>query len=128
MSDAIEPLEPVRVKRGAHRPLGSKDKIQSRSHWRDALRTATLRIEPKSGRRYIDLVAEACVEAALNGDMSAVAEIGNRLDGRTVTIEGNPDAPITLISRIERVIVDVAAADGGVTVIAPKPSDERSTS
>ena len=40
-------------------------------------------------------IAKALIEKALDGDMTAVKEIGNRLDGKAVTIiAGDDEAPL----------------------------------
>jgi hypothetical protein len=53
-----------------------KDKI-----WADAIRVAVLRDGP-DGKARIFALAEQCVTAALGGDMQAMKEIGDRLDGK----------------------------------------------
>lgn len=53
--------------------------------WRDALqRELNKPVDPKKANspKRLEGVAIACVNAALDGDMSAIAEIGNRIDGR----------------------------------------------
>jgi hypothetical protein len=49
--------------------------------WADALRVAVSR-EDVDGRKKLARLAERCVEAALGGDMQAIKEIGDRLDGK----------------------------------------------
>lgn len=55
---------------------GRKDK-----HWRDALSVAVKRTD-QEGRVILARIAEACVDAALSGDLQAMKEIGDRLDGK----------------------------------------------
>lgn len=90
----------------AGRPRGAwKDKA-----WRDALRIAVLRpaneeVKPKT---KLDAIAMALVGTAKAGDISAIKEIGDRLDGKPAqAIVGGDedDNPIHVITRIERVIV-----------------------
>lgn len=57
---------------------GRKDK-----HWRDALSVAVKRIDSE-GKVLLAKIAEACVDAAVNGDLQAMKEIGDRLDGRAI--------------------------------------------
>ncbi len=63
-------------------PRGSK----SDKEWRDAVRAAVheLRKDPVDGKKIkaLRLLARKTVEAALNGDMTAMKEIGDRLDGK----------------------------------------------
>lgn len=58
------------------RPKGSSDKP-----WRQAVDIALKRKDAK-GRRMLQHAAEALVRAAIEGDVSALREIGDRLDGK----------------------------------------------
>lgn len=49
--------------------------------WADALRLAVFR-EDTEGRRRLQAIAEKCADAAEAGDMQAMKEIGDRLDGK----------------------------------------------
>ena len=49
--------------------------------WSDAIRRAALQEETKGIPKLLK-IAEACVAAAMEGDMAAIKEIGDRLDGR----------------------------------------------
>jgi hypothetical protein len=60
------------------RPLGSKNKDKP---WTDALRAAVTEADGVGVKR-LRRIADACVNAAMNGDMQAVREIGDRLDGK----------------------------------------------
>jgi hypothetical protein len=64
--------------------------------WQEALRLAAFR-EGADGRKRLMSIAEACVSAAEQGDMQAIKEIGDRLDGKpiqesTVTLDDKRDA------------------------------------
>jgi hypothetical protein len=64
--------------------------------WAVALRRAAYEIEtrgPDKGQRRLDLIARQVVKLAMAGDLGAVQEIANRLDGRPVPVEPVPDAP-----------------------------------
>lgn len=53
--------------------------------WRDALtRELNNPVDQKiaNSPKRLEGVAKACVDAALAGDMQAITEIGNRIDGR----------------------------------------------
>lgn len=68
--------------------------------WRDALMLAVSG-EDKQGRRKLRLIAERTVEAALDGDMAAIKEIGDRLDGKPAQqITGDPDNPLNVVGRL----------------------------
>ena len=48
--------------------------------------------------RRIHNVAEALFKKAEDGDISAIKELGDRIDGKSMQeISGNSDAPITVI-------------------------------
>ena len=51
--------------------------------WRDAIRLAVMRAheDPKKGKKLAAL-ADALVDAGLDGDVPALKEIGDRLDGK----------------------------------------------
>ena len=64
--------------------------------WADALRLVVNREAP-DGRKRLLAIAEKCADAAEAGDMQAMREIGDRLDGKpaqesTVTIDDKRDA------------------------------------
>ena len=64
------------------RALGKSAKV-----WRDALERELARpVDPRIAKspRRLEGVAQACVDAALAGDVAAIKEIGDRIDGRTV--------------------------------------------
>ena len=66
--------------------------------WRDALTRAL------GGKHLVDLkaVADVVVKLALAGDMAAIKEIGDRLDGRPkqqTEVSGADGGPLTIILR-----------------------------
>jgi hypothetical protein len=84
--------------------------------WRDAIRVAVLRAQddPKKGKKLAAL-ADALVNAGLDGDVPALKEIGDRLDGKVAQamIGGSADDPaIRVITEIRRSIVDPRHQDG----------------
>ena len=50
--------------------------------WADALRKALAVTDPIKRRKKLFLTAEALVDKALEGDVSALKEIGDRMDGK----------------------------------------------
>ena len=63
--------------------------------WRDAIHLAVKRIADGGEVRQLDLLADRLVAAALDGDLYALREIGDRLDGKAmqaIAVEG--DAPV----------------------------------
>lgn len=74
------------------RPLGAQNKDKP---FRDALRTAIS--EADGDFKKLRRVADALIEKAMSGDVAAIREIGDRLDGKpaqeqTVTIEDKRDS------------------------------------
>ncbi len=64
--------------------------------WATALRRAaldTVSSGPDKGQRRLDLIARQVVRLAMGGDLDAVQEIANRLDGRPVPVMRVPDTP-----------------------------------
>jgi hypothetical protein len=64
--------------------------------WRDAIRVAVNRVEEDGGKKLAKL-ADALVTAGLDGDVPALKEIGDRLDGKVPQAHvggGEEDNPI----------------------------------
>ena len=64
------------------------------------------RLEQKNA---LDALADALLDKAAEGDMGALKELGDRLDGKSaqaLTLSGDEDNPVRLLARVERVIVD----------------------
>ena len=70
--------------------------------WRDALmRAVKRRAKGKGAPHELDEIAATTVKAAKNGESWAVKEIGDRLDGKPITIiAGDQDQPHKLIIEI----------------------------
>lgn len=69
--------------------------------WRDAIRVAVNRPhdDPKRGKKLAAL-ADALVTAGMAGDVPALKEIGDRLDGKvTQPVSGEDGGPITVVIR-----------------------------
>ena len=81
------------------RPKGAKpDKF-----WRDALMVAVNRAYEAGDKpaKNLAALAEKCVQMALAGDITAIREIGDRLDGRAhQPITGGDDGPVKLVVEI----------------------------
>lgn len=69
---------------------------RDRRIWSKALEAAALAMTPE-GKTKLEAIAEATVQAALDGDMAAVKEIAERLEGKVA-------APIDLPSDVPFVI------------------------
>jgi hypothetical protein len=74
-------------------PVGNKNATKNKV-WSDALRKAI--IQGKS----LDKIAKKVIAMAEDGDMVAIREIGDRLEGKPITpIEARVDASLTVISK-----------------------------
>lgn len=77
----------------AGRPKGAKDERP----WTAALRKALAERDKASGSHKIDRLAVACVDAGIGGDIGAMKEVGDRLEGRPLQaqlIQGDPNLPV----------------------------------
>lgn len=73
--------------------------------WSDAVRRAVLRSDKGSKTRRLEQLADKLVALGIEGEVAAIKEIGDRIDGRPMqlqTHEGNPDNPI-----IQKVVVEL---------------------
>jgi hypothetical protein len=50
----------------------------------NAIRAEVAKVDPKIGRQRLLEIARKTVEMAISGDMSAIKEIGDRLDGKAM--------------------------------------------
>lgn len=81
----------------------------------DALRIVSLEIDPETKKRKIRLMAEKLFELAIAGDVSAIREVSDRLEGKSVasvdikTREHDPrDVP-------DSTLIDIATASSAGT-------------
>lgn len=87
-------------------PKGAK----SDKDWRDAIRRAVAEMRAASAdakgkkTKALVLLARKLVDRALDGDIAALKEIGDRLDGKPAQVVSMPDGLV--ITRIVRKIVD----------------------
>ena len=81
--------------------------------WSDALKRAMHReSQGKGSPKWLEVIANKCVEMAAGGDLQAMKEVGDRIDGK-------PKQAVDLSSRdgtmspraIERVVIDPSATD-----------------
>jgi hypothetical protein len=87
-------------------PLGNKNAVKNKP-WEEALRRALMAEDGKKLRA----LAERLITRAEEGDIAALREIGDRIDGKPVQSISGPDGgPIETVSRIERVIVEGSKA------------------
>jgi ribosomal protein L17 len=71
-------------------PIGNKNAVKNRI-WSDAIRRAVLQ-----GKR-LDKLAEAIITAAEGGDITALKEIGDRLEGKATQVMAGENGPVELV-------------------------------
>lgn len=72
---------------------GNKYSSKNNRLWADTLRRVCVQADGKK----IRALAEALVAKALDGDVSAIKEIGDRIDGKVPQmLQGDPDQPISI--------------------------------
>lgn len=72
-------------------------------------------------REGLRRIADALIEKAAAGDVPAIKEVADRIDGKVPqALVGDEDGPpINLVHRIERIIVDPANSDAASVPSAP---------
>ena len=83
-------------------PLGSKNHKPRPRIWTDALRKA-LAIRDEKGKKRIYKLARALLDNAEEGDISALKEFGDRIEGKVPQALIGEDGPI--IRSVERIII-----------------------
>ena len=76
------------------RPLGVENKDKP---WKAALLRASKKPALNGDPHRLDRVADQCFAEAELGEMAAIKEIGDRLDGKAVQgheVRGDPDSPV----------------------------------
>ena len=74
--------------------IGNKNSSKENRVWGKVVR----KLAVQEDHKRIHKVAEALFRKAEDGDISAIKELGDRIDGkRQQEITGNSDAPITVI-------------------------------
>lgn len=93
-------------------PLGNQNAAKAKI-WHAAIMRALERRKPANERiQAIDELADKLLDLVATGDLSALKEFGDRLDGKPAqAIVGDDDAPPIRIQKVERVLVRADAAD-----------------
>lgn len=90
-------------------PLGAKsDKL-----WRDAVMRAVRRIKERGEPQALEKLADSLVAKGLEGDVPALREIGDRLDGKpTQAITASGSITLTLESLVNEAVALRLGAPG----------------
>ena len=81
-------------------PIGNKNAAKAKP-WQEAIERALEIHKPREQRVKLEALAVSLVAKAMEGDMAALKEIGDRLDGKPrqqVDIGGQTDNPLVVIS------------------------------
>jgi ribosomal protein L17 len=90
-------------------PEGNTNSSKDNRLWANTIRRAVVQGDAQKLRA----IAEKLIELAAEGDMSAIKELGDRLDGKasqSIDLGSDPDRPV--ITKVVREIID-----------GPKPKD-----
>ena len=75
-------------------PLGNKNSSKNNRAWGKVVKKLAI----QEDARRLHQVAEALFRKAEDGDIAAIKELGDRLDGKAQQeITGNSDQPITIV-------------------------------
>jgi hypothetical protein len=83
-------------------PEGNTNSNINNRLWANTIRRAVL----ASDATKLRAIAEKLIDLAAEGDMQAIKELGDRLDGKSaqaVTISGDEENPLRTVNRIELV-------------------------
>jgi hypothetical protein len=89
-----------KVKIGA--PVGNKNASKAKP-WSDAIRKAAMRViaTDEGNRKKLDILAERLLTKALEGDVPALKELGDRIEGK-VPLTTNDEGGLTIILSYQR--------------------------
>lgn len=94
-------------------PLGNQNRAKG-AQWRAALDRALERREKSraDGVKAIDEIAEELLKLCMSGDLQAIKEFADRMDGKaaqSVTVAGDESAP--LVHKVQREIIRAVHKD-----------------
>lgn len=87
-------------------PIGNQN---ASKQWKKSLEKALARLGGTDVDSGLAIIADKVVTAAASGDKDAWKDIADRLDGKpaqSLTLSGDEDNPLNVITKVERVIVN----------------------
>lgn len=79
-------------------PKGNTNGCKANRVWSDAIRMAIARREKSGKPGALRDLADTIIDKALEGDMTAIKELGDRIDGKAVqSIVGPDNGPIQVV-------------------------------
>ncbi len=79
-------------------PPGNQNAVKANRLWSETIK----RVVAQNDSEKLRKVAEALVKAAEEGDVAAIKELGDRIDGKApqqVTLLGDENEPLTIVHR-----------------------------
>ncbi len=87
-------------------PVGNSNATKAKP-WADAIKRALARREQTGSGADLNALADKLIDSAAEGDMAALKELGDRLDGKPAqALVGDSGFDPVQISQVHRVIVD----------------------
>lgn len=86
-------------------PKGNKNAAKAKL-WTAAIERALDKRSRKDAKDALDDLAEKLLERCDNGDLSALKELGDRLEGKaaqSLTVGGDNDHPLEVVTKVELV-------------------------
>lgn len=96
----------VPAKRGPGAPLGNKNSSRDNRMWRQTIQRA---LAQGANPDRLRLIAEKLLDKAEEGDLGAIKELGDRLDGKAaqqVIVNGDEDGGAVRVETITRRVID----------------------
>lgn len=91
-------------------PIGNRNATRGRT-WTHAVERALERRTGNGRLKAIDALAEKLLDACYAGDLDALKELGNRLEGKPAQVIMGPNEGPVQIQQVERVIVRAQSRD-----------------
>jgi hypothetical protein len=63
--------------------INRKGRPSKGESWAEIIREVSEKVDPLSGKKFKYLVVKALFNKAIDGDIQAIKEIGNRIDGKS---------------------------------------------
>lgn len=92
-------------------PIGNKNAAKAKI-WHGAIMRALRKRSRTEALEALDELAEKLLDKVAEGDLPALKEFGDRLDGKPAqTIIGDDENPLNVVHKIERAIVNAKDSD-----------------
>jgi hypothetical protein len=87
-------------------PVGNQNAVKAK-RWSQAIDRALEKRSKAAGIEALDELAEKLLQRAEEGDLTALKELGDRMEGKPAQIiAGDPENPLHTVSEVRRTVVD----------------------